>query len=290
MEFVALDVETANADLSSICQIGMAQFRNGTIVEEWKTYVDPEDYFDGMNISIHGIDEATVKDAPTLPELANRIFGYLDGSITVCHTHFDRVAILQAASKYNLRTPTCTWLDSARVARRAWHEFAWKGYGLENVCATLGYQFSHHDALEDAKAAAQVLLAAIQKTGLTVQDWLRRVEQPIAPLDASGHTARGGNPEGPFDGEVLVFTGTLNIPRCEAANMAAKVGFSVGSGVTKETTILVVGDQDVSKLVGHERSSKHRKAEKLIREGEAIRILREADFQELVSCYESVAI
>lgn len=72
--------------------------------------------------------------------------------------------------------------------------------------------------------------------------------------------------------------------------MAARLGFSVGGGVTKETTILVVGNQDVKKLVGHEKSSKHRKAEELIREGQAIRILREADFQELVSCCELVAI
>jgi DNA polymerase-3 subunit epsilon len=290
MEFVALDVETANADMASICQIGIAQFRDGSLVEDWKTYVDPEDYFDEINISIHGIDEAKVKDAPTLPEIANRICSYLDGSIAVCHTHFDRVAILQAANKYDLRTPTCTWLDSARVARRAWYQFAWKGYGLENVCATLGYQYAPHDALEDAKAAAQVFLAAMRKTGLTVQDWLRRVEQPIDPSDSSGHIARDGNPDGPFYGEVLVFTGALNIPRCEAANMAAKVGFSVRAGVTKDTTILIVGDQDVKKLAGHEKSSKHRKAEKMMREGQAIRVLKEGDFQQLVSCCESVAV
>ena len=67
MEFVALDVETANADMASICQIGLARYENGSLVEEWKTYVDPEDYFDGINISIHGIDEATVKGAPPCP-------------------------------------------------------------------------------------------------------------------------------------------------------------------------------------------------------------------------------
>ena len=35
MEFVALDVETANADMASICQIGIAQFRDGSLVEDW---------------------------------------------------------------------------------------------------------------------------------------------------------------------------------------------------------------------------------------------------------------
>jgi DNA polymerase-3 subunit epsilon len=43
------------------------------------------------------------------------------------------------------------------VARRAWEEFAWSGYGLGNVCDFLGYDFIPHDALEDAKAAAYIL-------------------------------------------------------------------------------------------------------------------------------------
>jgi DNA polymerase-3 subunit epsilon len=280
MEFVALDVETANADMSSICQVGMARFVNGELLEEWKTYVDPEDYFDGINISIHGIDEERVKGAPTLPAIANQIFGYLDSRVAVCHTHFDRVAVVQASSKYGLRSPSCTWLDSARVARRAWEQFASKGYGLDNVCSFLGYEFAHHDALEDAKAAAYILLSAIESTGMDVEGWLRRVDQRC------GDIARDGNPQGALYGETMVFTGALEIPRWQAAEMAAKVGCVVGEGVTKKTTILVVGDQDTRNLAGHEKSSKHRKAEKLMQEGQAIRILRESDFKALVSCLE----
>ena len=56
-----------------------------------------------------------------------------------------------------------TWLDSARVARRSWEECAWKGYGLSNVCEIIGYKFKHHDALEDAKASGQVMIATIKK-------------------------------------------------------------------------------------------------------------------------------
>jgi len=70
MEFVAIDVETANVDMASICQIGIAQFKDGTLAEEWKTYVDPQDQFDGINVSIHGIDEDVVAGSPTLRVLA----------------------------------------------------------------------------------------------------------------------------------------------------------------------------------------------------------------------------
>jgi len=62
----------------------------------------------------------------------------------------------------------------------------------------------------------------------------------------------------------MIFTGALEIPRREAADMASKIGCQVGTGITKKTSILVVRDQDVSKLAGHEKSSKHRKAEQFI--------------------------
>ncbi len=55
MQFAAVDVETANADLGSICQIGVALFRDGAHVHSWSSLVDPEDYFDTINVSIHGM-------------------------------------------------------------------------------------------------------------------------------------------------------------------------------------------------------------------------------------------
>ena len=117
--------------------------------------------------------------------------------------------------------------------------------------------------------------------------WLTRVRQPIdLQLSAGGsaRVTREGNPDGELCGEVIVFTGALTIPRREAADIAASMGCDVDAGVTKRTTLLVVGDQDVQRLAGHEKSSKHRKAEQLIQAGQPIRILRETDFRELARC------
>jgi DNA polymerase-3 subunit epsilon len=284
MEFVSIDVETANADMASICQIGVARFVDSALADEWKTYVDPDDYFDGINVSIHGIDEAVVRGAPTFPEVAATLNQFLSGHIVVSHTHFDRVALHQAANRHNVVAPSCIWLDSARVARRAWSEFSSRGYGLSNICKAIGYEFKHHDALEDAKAAGNILIAAMAHSKLDLEGWLNRVQQPIDPYRARSGSAikREGKPEGPLHGEILVFTGALEIPRRQAADMAADVGCQVASSVTKKTTLLVVGDQDVQRLAGHTKSSKHRKAESLLLKGQPIRILRGSDFQELI--------
>lgn len=284
MEFLAIDVETANADIASICQIGIARFVDGKLVEEWSSLIDPEDDFDGMNVSIHGIEPEMVEDQPLLSDVADRLRSMLEGKISVCHTHFDRLAVGRGFEKYRLAPISTSWLDSARVARRTWKDCAWSGYGLANVCARIGYEFRHHDALEDAKAAGQVLLAAMRETQLDIDGWLHRVEQPIGLSQGSDHNSicRAGNPEGELCGEVVVFTGALELTRSQAADLAASLGCAVAGGVTKKTTILVIGNQDARKLAGHDKSSKHRKAESLVAAGQRIRLIREADFRALV--------
>jgi len=285
MKFTAIDVETANPNMASICQIGIVKVQNGLISEEWKTYIDPEDYFDGINVSIHGIEETLVKGAPTFSQICDTLRSHLEAQVLVSHTHFDRVALHQASSRSGFDITPSAWLDSARVARRAWKSCAHRGYGLHDVCSMLGFSFKHHDALEDARAAAHIVLAACTECSLDIDAWLRRVREPIDPSSGNSGAAlrRDGNPEGPLYGEVIVFTGALDIPRREAADLAAALGCKVASGVTTETTLLVVGDQDIAKLAGHDKSSKHRKAEKLISSGVPMRILGETDFKRLAA-------
>ena len=285
MDFLAIDVETANSDMSSICQIGFVIYKNGQIVKEWSSLVHPEDSFDPWNESIHNITEEQVENSPTFPEIYDLLKSHLEANICACHTHFDRVSINKVCLKYNLNPIENKWIDTAKVTRRCWDEFSYKGYGLSNVCKKLGYNFDHHDALEDAKASAYILMSAIKKEENTINDWLERVSNPILSNDKSYNKSitKDGNPEGNLFGEVLVFTGALQIPRREASKLASEIGCKVDNTVTKKTSLLVVGDIDLRKLSG-DKSSKHIKAEKLKLEGQTIKILQETDF---VALYES---
>ena len=284
MNFVAIDVETSNADMASICQIGIAQYESGILVDEWSSLINPNDYFSSINVGIHGISEGDVVDSPTLPEVAQTIGSYLNRTVCVCHTHFDRVSIGRALDKNNLGEYSCVWLDSAKVARRTWEDCRWSGYGLANLCNKIGYEFAHHNALEDAKAAGQVLLAALEISGRSIESWLDQIKRPIDSTKQPYRAAmtKEGNHDGELFGEVLVFTGSLEIPRREAVELAASMGCTVNSGVNKKTSLLVVGDQDISRLAGKDKSSKHRKAEQQISRGQNIRIIGESDFKELV--------
>jgi DNA polymerase-3 subunit epsilon len=284
MDFIAIDVETANADLASICQIGIVGFENGSVKESWQSLVNPEDYFDDFNTTIHGIDQNAVKGAPAFPQIYQTVRKALADAVVACHTLFDRAALARAVERYGLEEVEGIWLDTARVVRRAWPEFTQRGYGLANVCAKLDIAFAHHNAEEDARAAGEILARAIAETGLTVREWVERASKPINPSGAASRAGiiADGDPEGHLYGEVVVFTGALTSPRRLAAQTAAEAGCRVATSVGGSTTLLVIGDQDIRRLAGEEKSSKHRRAEQLIAQGQAIRILGEGDFVRLV--------
>jgi DNA polymerase-3 subunit epsilon len=280
MRFVAIDVETANPNMDSVCQIGLVEFEGKREVAAEVVLIDPQTWFDPRNISIHGIDEVAVRGAKTFHE----IYGWLDhwtrDRVVVCHTHFDRVSLLRACSRQGKPELGCTWLDTARVARQSWAEFASRGFGLANLANHFDIAFQHHDALHDARTAGLILLRAIEDSQKSLDEWLSAAYRP---LSLGQSVQRVGDGDGAFTGELIVFTGALQIRRREAADRAAEAGANVQAGITKETTILVVGDQDIERLAGKNKSNKHLKAEKLIAQGQPIRIIGETDFMTLSS-------
>ena len=263
-------------------KLGIAEFENGQVIKRWSTLVNPEAFFDPFNISIHGIDERKVKNAPTFDKLYNELKFKIQGRITVHHMPFDKIAIARACREYNLELIDALWLDSARIVRRTWEQFAYRGYGLANIAEHLKIEFAHHDALEDAITAGRIVVEACKFKMLTVEHWLEQIKKPISSESTNySFNKLEVNANGPLHGELIVFTGALFLPRIEAAKIATDLGCKVENFVSKTTTMLVVGTQDSSKLAGYDKSTKHRKAEDLIKKGFPVKILSERDFVEL---------
>lgn len=283
--FLALDVETANRFGSSICQIGIACVRKDGSIVTWSTYVDPDDEFDPANIAIHGITENTVWDAgaPDFCEALEHVLPLLQEHTVFQHSNFDSRCISEACDISDTPVPPIKWADSVQVARRAWPELKGNGgHGLAHLRDFLSLQFDHHDAEEDARAAAEIVLRAEAHTGSSFEELIRKRPRPSFRTFPKPITAEGSS-DGPMAGHIAVFTGSLSITRADAAHLAASAGMSVAASITKKTTILVVGDQDLSLLAGYKKSSKHRKAEEYIAKGQRIRIIGETEFVRLVS-------
>lgn len=195
--FVAVDVETANTDPASICQIGLVRVENGSVRDDWTTLIDPECGFHDGNMAIHGITPSMVLGQPRFSDLAMELRRFVGPRVVASHTGFDRVALARAYRRYGFEFPDWPWLDTARVVRRTWAQFSKRGYGLANVAAHCGITFGHHDAGEDARAAALILVHAMDETGLDVTGWMARVQQPIHPRRARIHRdGRGSEHQG----------------------------------------------------------------------------------------------
>ena len=175
MTFNAIDVETANKSRGSICQIGICSVRNGEILDQWETLVNPEADFKPKNMEIHGIQEHDVENSPTLPEIYTELCERVQDSVVVHHSPFDKTAFGQAASRYQLEPLPVTWLDTEKVARTAWPGPTRSGYDLETLTNRFDIQFQHHNAVEDARAAALIMLQACRDTGWDIDEFLHRI-------------------------------------------------------------------------------------------------------------------
>lgn len=265
LDFVVIDVETACSRVSSICQIGIVGFRGGAVAFEYETLLDPRDHFSSFNTRIHGIAAGHVAGKPCFADVYDVVHGHLAGRTTVAHSYFDKGALAAACRVHDRRMVETTWLDSVRVAKRAWPELT--SHKLNVVSGHLGIPLRHHDALSDARAAGMIVVKAIESTGIPLAGWVTRPAErraaPAPPPAASG----------PLKGHRVAILGQpRNGP---LANRLAGGGGRIVASVGSTTTILaVVGEEPF----GYARyDAQFRRALELQQSGRAIRIMSERE-------------
>ncbi len=162
--FIGVDVETANRSNSSICQIGLAFVGHDGRVATYSALIDPETYFAPGNVRVHGLSERDCLGAPTFADVIEDLRPVMEAHPLVQHSRIDERAFNGACRLARVRSLDATWLDSVQIARKAWPDLRRRnggtGHGLASLKRALGLRFHHHDAGEDARACAQVVLAA----------------------------------------------------------------------------------------------------------------------------------
>jgi DNA polymerase-3 subunit epsilon len=267
LDFVVVDVETACSRVSSICQIGIVGFRNGVEVFEYETLLDPCDEFSPFNMRIPGISCDHVVGQPTFAHIHSTVNGHLTGRTTVAHSFFDKGALAAACRVHRHEPIETTWLDSVRVAKRAWPQLP--SHRLNVLSRFLGVRHKHHDALSDARAAGMVIVKAIEHTGIDLAGWL-------TPTSPRGGPAPRAAASGPLKGQRVAILGA---PRDGAlgqwlAELGARVVASVG---TTSTMLVISKDQPFGRFA--QASVAYRRAEELRQLGSAIEIVTEADLR-----------
>ncbi|WP_159991251.1 exonuclease domain-containing protein [Pelistega ratti] len=167
--FVAIDLELANNNLSSICQIGIAVFKDDQLIETWSTYVNPEEFFSPFNTRIHGITARQVYGSPKKHEIIEPLLHYLEGKSIVSYGTLDKQVIFL---NYPDLLKNIHWIDVTTIVRKVWPQFSKGGFALNKMADYLGIeQTNHHDALEDAIICGEILCEALYESNTRLEHW-----------------------------------------------------------------------------------------------------------------------
>ncbi|ETT65365.1 DNA polymerase III subunit epsilon [Paenibacillus sp. FSL R7-277] len=162
MNFTAIDFETANSGRSSACALGLVQVRDGIVTAEHNWLIDPQQPFDGMNIAIHGITPSMVRGQPTFAELWPTVEPLLQGEIVIAHNAaFDMSVLRYCLDDYSLCYPGFQYLCTYLLGKKMLQDLP--SHKLNVISAHFGIRLKHHDALEDARASALILLKLMEQ-------------------------------------------------------------------------------------------------------------------------------
>ncbi|HSV29350.1 MAG TPA: 3'-5' exonuclease [Candidatus Omnitrophota bacterium] len=159
--FVAIDFETADNGRDSACSVALVMVRGGAVVDSVHHLIrPPRSRF--LFTHIHGIRWRDVADSPDFGELWPAIAGAIaEAPFLVAHNApFDRGVLEGCCAAHGIPAPRKNYVCTVQVAREMWNL---PKNRLPDVCGHLGLALNHHDALSDATACAEILLAAVRQ-------------------------------------------------------------------------------------------------------------------------------
>lgn len=253
LSFVAIDVETMTPELTSVCAVGLVKVVDSVITQKFYSLVKPiPDGRPERNTRIHGITDDMVENAPTWDELWPYISGFFSSRLLVCHNAgTDITALGRLNDYYGIDFVDYEYIDTYQLT----------GQSLKEACCQREIPLeAHHDALCDATACAELLLA---------EEGIVRKYRP-SDSQSSGRSGHGApivsldyiemsrishdtkmplradeveNQNTPFFQKKVVITGTLqSFPvREELAALLKRYGADINTSISKRTNIVIIG-------------------------------------------------
>ncbi len=167
--FVVFDLETTGgrACVDAITEIGAVKIRCGEVLGEFGTLVDPGRAIPPQIVSLTGITQAMVSDAPRIDEVLPAFLEFASGAVLVAHNAPFDVGFMRAAcSVHGYPWPKPAVVCTVRLARRVLSRQDVPSCRLSALAALFGATTTpNHRALCDARATVDVLHALLVRVG-----------------------------------------------------------------------------------------------------------------------------
>jgi len=148
--FVDLETTGGNAARDRITEVGMVRIRDGELIEEWSSLVNPERPIPAYIEAFTGISSEMVADAPRFAEIAALLLQKLQGAVFVAHNARFDYSFLRSEFLRTDRHFSAKVLCTVKLSRRLFPEFV--RHNLDAVMERNGLTCdARHRALGDAK-------------------------------------------------------------------------------------------------------------------------------------------
>lgn len=298
-DFCVVDLETTglNPVYDEIIEVGLLKVRNHKVVDSFTSlirpetaYVDEDDdgnviskyYIDDFIVELTGISNEMLAGAPTLKENFEEILEFIDDDVIVGHNvNFDINFLYDfATDNYSKELSNDFW-DLMKLSRRILKDI--DRHRLIDLADFFGYTFTGHRALNDCQATLDIMTMLKSYANEHEIEYATLPRKKALNLKTIEATETEIDRENYFYDKSICFTGKLeHFTRKEAAQICVNLGAKCENSVTKHTNLLVLGGFDSVSNVKDNKSSKLKKAEKLILSGQDLTIMDEKLFLDTI--------
>jgi len=286
-DYVVLDLETTGFDPSydEIIEMAAIKFSNGEKIAEFNSFVKPDNKIDEYITQLTGITNEMVKDAPKIKKVLPDLIKFLGDSVIIAHNANFDINFLYDNYMLCINEPFKNdFIDTMRISRRLYKDIRHRLVDLtKEFCISFDVQ---HRAMADCEVTHKVYehmknhcsinnidLAVFHRTSHGKNFDIKDFKPESDEFDDSH----------PIYGKSVCFTGTLEkFQRKDALQIVVNLGGMPSDSVTKNTNMLVLGNNDYCSSIKDGKSSKQKKAEDLILKGNDLIVISEKSFYDML--------
>ena len=287
-DYVVLDLETTGLDptWNEIIEIGAIRVRDNSVVDSFSQLVKPLEPVDDFISELTGITNDMLEEAPRINTVLPLFLDFVGEDIVIGHNvNFDINFLYDNCQEYLSKPFTNDFVDTMRISKRLFPEE--RHHRLSDLEKRFNLQSSNaHRALSDVILTNQCyeyMLNYMLEKDITFDSIKNRKNQKNLSAKDIVATSDNFDINSPVFNKVFVFTGTLDrMPRKDAMQIVVNLGGSCGDTVTRQTNYLVLGNYDYCTTIKEGKSTKLKKAERLMLDRNDIEIISENVFYDMI--------
>ena len=286
-DYILVDIETTGLDsrFDEIIEIGALKIRDNKVVDTYNTLVKPDEEIDEFIEELTGITSDMLLNAPEIKEVLPQFIDFIGSDVLVGYNvNFDINFLYDDYKGFFNEHLLNDFVDIMRFCKKIYTELP--NHKLKNVAKFLNMDLTnHHRAIRDCEITKGIYDSVRQHIAdnnidlkeLFKNKWsvdLRELKTEKTEFDEDNF----------FFNKYVCFTGKLEkMVRADAGQIVVDLGGRCENSVTKNTNFLILGNNDYCSTIKDGKSTKQKKAEKLILEGQDLEIISENTFYDILN-------